>query len=93
MKTEKTLYIVDSRLIDYLPENYEGTFIEIEVEIEFLRSEDDFHGEKNVCTYDYEITSIYEINMELGRGKRIGADLTDTLHDIVVDLINKTNII
>ena len=92
MKTVKTLYIVDSRLIDSLPENYEGAFIEIEVEIEFSRSEEDFHGEKNICVYEYEILSIYSCELIKGRTS-LCDDLTDTLHDIVVDLINKTNII
>ena len=92
MKTEKTLYIVDSRLIDSLPEYYEGQYIEIEIELIFSRSEDDFHGEKNVCIYDYEISSIY-VRERIEENKRLGEDLTDTLNDIVVDLINKTNII
>lgn len=92
MKTVKTLYIVDSRLIDSLPENYEGSFIGIEVKIEFSRSEEDFHGEKNICVYEYEILSIYSCELIKGRTSLFD-DLTDTLHDIVVDLINETNII
>ena len=92
MKTDKTLYIINSKLVDSLPENYEGAFIEIEVEIEFSRSEEDFHGEKNICVYEYEILSIYSCELINGRTSLFD-DLTDTLHDIVVELINKTNII
>ena len=92
MKTDKTLYIINSKLVDSLPENYEGAFIEIEVEIEFSRSEEDFHGEKNICVYEYEILSIYSCELIKGRTSLFD-DLTDTLHDIVVELINKTNII
>lgn len=92
MKVEKTLYIINGKLIDILPKDYEGQYIDIDIEIKFYNQVEECHGVHNICSFEFEVTSIYVMSLEYG-SKKLICDITDNFQDIVFELIQKTNLI
>lgn len=92
MKTEITLYIIKGEILKALPENHEGQYIDIDIEIVFSTDVEECHGVHNLCSYDYVITSIYVMEIEDGSKKWI-SDITESLEDIIFELIQERKVL
>ncbi len=92
MKTDIQIYIVAGQLLNSLPTDHEGQYIEIDIELEFTNQVEECHGEHNICTWESSIQSIYVMKIELG-SKQLVTDITDTMEGMFDDMIQKANLL